>query len=139
MQVYAVSLWLLLFRIGAFSSGIAWGTAALLIYADDSIYQALLSFSLAGLVSGSLTSLSADRLSALGFALFAICPLTIRFVVDDSPTAFAMSAMTILFMIFVVSSSGRTAQELSRQIQHNNELRKTTGNDHEYTLKDSTL
>lgn len=124
MQIYAVSLWLLLFRIGACASGIAWGTAALLVYADDSIYQSFLSFSLAGLVSGSLTSLSADRLSALGFALFSICPLTIRFVVDDSPTAFAMSAMTILFMIFVVSSSGRTAQELRRQIQHNDALRK---------------
>lgn len=122
MQVYPASLWLQLFRLGACLTGIAWGSAAILIYANDSIYQALLSFSLAGVVSGSLTSLSADRLSALGFALFAVCPLTIRFVVGDSPTAFAMSAMTVLFMIFVVSSSGRTAQELRRQIQHNNEL-----------------
>ena len=124
MQIYASPLWLVLFRIGAFASGLAWGSAALLIYANDSIYQALLSFSLAGVVSGSLTSLSADRLSALGFGLLAISPLTIRIVIGDSPTAFAMSAMTVLFMIFVISSSGRTAKELRRQIQHNKVLLK---------------
>lgn len=124
MQIYASPLWLMLFRIGAFASGLAWGSAALLIYANDSIYQALLSFSLAGVVSGSLTSLSADRLSALGFGLLAISPLTIRIIVGDSPTAFAMSAMTVLFMIFVISSSGRTAKELRRQIQHNKVLLK---------------
>ena len=124
MQIYPVALWLVLFRIGALASGIAWGSAALLIYADDSIYQALLSFSLAGVVSGSLTSLSADRISALGFGLLAICPLTIKIVVGDSPTAFAMSAMTVLFMIFVIASSGRTAKELRKQIQHNDVLLK---------------
>jgi two-component system, LuxR family, sensor kinase FixL len=119
-QLYRPELWLIFFRAGACLGGIGWGAAPLLIYANDnSIYQALLSFSLAGLVSGSLTSLSADRFSALGFALLAVCPLTIEIIINNSPTAFAMSVMTILFIIFVISSSGRTQKELRTQIQQN--------------------
>lgn len=122
-QLYSPNLWLQIFRIGAWLGGVAWGAAPILIYADDnSIYQALLSFSLAGVVSGSLTSLSADRLSALGFALLAVCPLTVQIIINDSPTAVAMSVMTILFIIFVISSSGRTQKELRAQIQQNEAL-----------------
>jgi two-component system, LuxR family, sensor kinase FixL len=122
-QLYDPKLWLQFFRIGAWLGGAAWGAAPILIYAhDNSIYQALLSFSLAGVVSGSLTSLSADRLSAVGFALLAVCPLTVQIIINDSPTAFAMSVMTILFIIFVISSSGRTEKELRTQIQQNEAL-----------------
>jgi len=122
-QLYHPKLWLQFFRISACLGGIGWGAAPVLIYADgNSIYQALLSFSLAGVVSGSLTSLSADRLSALGFALLAICPLTVQIIIDDSPTAIAMSVMTILFIIFVIASSGRTQKELRTQIQQNEAL-----------------
>ncbi len=124
-QFYRPELWLVFFRVGACMGGIGWGAAPLLIYADNnSIYQALLSFSLAGLVSGSLTSLSVDRFSASSFALLAVCPLTIQIIIHNSPTAFAMSAMTILFIVFVVSSSGRTEKELRKQIQQNESLLK---------------
>jgi two-component system sensor kinase FixL len=122
-QLYQRKLWLTLFRIGAAAGGAAWGSAAILIYAkDNSIYQALLAFSLAGVVSGSLTSLSSDRLSAVCFALFAICPLSVRIVMDDSPTAFSMSAMSLLFIFFVITSSGRAQKELQKQIQQNQNL-----------------
>lgn len=119
-QLYQRKLWLILFRLGAAAGGAAWGSAAILIYAkDNSIYQALLAFSLAGVVSGSLTSLSSDRLSAVCFALLAVSPLSIRIVMDDSPTAFSMSAMSLLFMFFVITSSGRAQKELQKQIQQN--------------------
>jgi two-component system, LuxR family, sensor kinase FixL len=122
-QLYKQKFWLILFRVGVAAGGAAWGCAALLIYAKDSpVYQALLAFSLAGVVSGSLTSLSSDRLSSLCFALLAVCPLSIRMVMDDSPTAFAMSAMSVLFIFFVVVSSGRAQKELHRQIQQNEVL-----------------
>jgi two-component system, LuxR family, sensor kinase FixL len=122
-QLYSRQLWLLLFRIGAAAGGIAWGSAAILIYAkDNSIYQALLAFSLAGVVSGSLTSLSSDRISAVSFALLAVCPLSIRIVMDDSPTAVAMSAMSLLFIFFVITSSGRAQKELRKQIRQNEVL-----------------
>lgn len=121
--LYRAKCWLQLFRVGAWIAGIAWGAAPLLIYADDnSIYQALLTFCLAGVVSGSLTSLSADRLSALGFAILAIFPLTLLLILNESPVSVAMSVMTVLFIIFVVSSSGRTQKELRSQIQQNEAL-----------------
>lgn len=121
--LYSAKCWLQLFRVGAWIAGVAWGVAPLLIYADDnSIFQALLTFCLAGVVSGSLTSLSADRLSALGFSILAVCPLTLLLILNKSPVSVAMSVMTVLFIIFVVSSSGRTQKELRSQIQQNEAL-----------------
>lgn len=122
-QLYSAKHWLHFFRIGACLGGIGWGTAPILIYAGtDSMHQALLSFLLAGVVSGSLTSLSADRFSALSFSLLSISPLTIQIILNGSPTAFAMSLMSVLFIVFVISSSGRTQQELRAQILQNETL-----------------
>ena len=58
-QLYSATFWLRLFRIGVWLTGAAWGSSALLLFAhEDTIYQALLSFSLAGVASGSMTSLT---------------------------------------------------------------------------------
>lgn len=123
--LYSPKFWLQLFRLGAWLGGIAWGAAPLLIYSEDNpIYQSLLCFSLAGVVSGSLTSLSADRPSALGFAVLAVFPLTGLLILSQSPVAIGMSIMTLLFVVFVVSSSGRTQKELKSQLQQNELLRK---------------
>src|SRR6187551_2661357 len=67
-QLYSTHFWLNCFRLGVWLSGAAWGAAALLLFAhEDTIYQALLAFSLAGVASGSMTSLTVDKYSSLGF------------------------------------------------------------------------
>lgn len=122
-QLYSARFWLWCFRIGVWLTGAAWGTTALLLFADDNaIYQALLAFSLAGVAAGSMTSLTADKYSSLGFVILAISPLSVFIFLEEGPTAVAMSSMTLLFIFFVIASSTRTRRNMEEQIQKNQHL-----------------
>lgn len=126
-QLYSTFFWLNCFRVGVWLAGAAWGAAALLLFApDDTIYQALLAFSLAGVVSGSMTSLTVDKYSSLGFVILAISPLSIIIYLEDGPTAIAMTSMTLLFIFFVIASSTRVRHNMEDQLNKNFRLLQLT-------------
>ncbi len=126
-QLYTANFWLWSFRIGVWLTGAAWGTTAILLFAhDNAIYQSLLAFSLAGVAAGSMTSLTADKYSSLGFVILAITPLSLFIFLEDGPTAVAMSSMTLLFIFFVIASSTRTRRNMEEQIQKNQHLLQLT-------------
>lgn len=126
-QLYSTVFWLNCFRIGVWLTGAAWGTAALLLFAqDDTIYQALLAFSLAGVVSGSMTSLTVDKYSSLGFVILAISPLSVIIFLEDGPTAIAMTSMTLLFIFFVIASATRVRHNMEDQLNKNFRLLQLT-------------
>lgn len=126
-QLYSTFFWLGCFRIGVWLTGAAWGTAALLLFAhDDTIYQALLAFSLAGVVSGSMTSLTVDKYSSLGFVILAITPLSVIIFLEDGPTAIAMTSMTLLFIFFVIASATRVRHNMEDQLNKNFRLLQLT-------------
>lgn len=126
-QLYSSVFWLSCFRVGVWLSGAAWGTAALLLFAtEDTIYQALLAFSLAGVVSGSMTSLTVDKYSSLGFAILAISPLSVIIFLEDGPTAIAMTSMTLLFIFFVIASATRVRHNMEEQLNKNFRLLQLT-------------
>ncbi len=126
-QLYSAFFWLNCFRLGTWLTGAAWGSAAVLLFApDDTIYQALLAFSLAGVASGSMTSLSVDKYSSLGFVVLAISPLSIIIFLQSGPTAIAMTSMTLLFIFFVIASSTRARHNMEEQLNKNFRLLKLT-------------
>ncbi|MDO8341733.1 MAG: PAS domain S-box protein [Cellvibrio sp.] len=126
-QLYSTLFWLTCFRIGVWLTGAAWGSAALLLFApDDTIYQALLAFSLAGVVSGSMTSLTVDKYSSLGFVILAITPLSVIIFLEDGPTAIAMTSMTLLFIFFVIASATRVRHNMEDQLNNNFRLLQLT-------------
>ncbi len=119
-QLYSTFFWLSCFRLGVWLTGAAWGATALLLFAhEDTVYQALLSFSLAGVASGSMTSLTVDKYSSLGFVILAISPLSIVIYLENGPTALAMSSMTLLFIFFVIASSTRARNNMEEQLNKN--------------------
>jgi len=119
-QLYSTFFWLNCFRIGVWLTGAAWGTAAILLFAhDDTVYQALLAFSLAGVASGSMASLTVDKYSSLGFVILAISPLSVIIFLEDGPTAIAMSSMTLLFIFFVIASAARVRHNMEEQLNKN--------------------
>lgn len=126
-QLYSTFFWLSCFRIGVWLTGVAWGMAAILLFAhDDTIYQALLAFSLAGVASGSMTSLNVDKYSSLGFVVLAISPLSVMFFLEDGPTAIAMTGMSLLFIFFVIASSARARHNMEDQLNKNFRLLQLT-------------
>ncbi len=126
-QLYSTFFWLNCFRAGVWLTGAAWGSVAFLLFArDDTIYQALLAFSLAGVVSGSMTSLTVDKYSSLGFVILAISPLSVIIFLEDGPTAIAMTSMTLLFIFFVIASGTRTRRNMEDQLNKNFRLLQLT-------------
>jgi two-component system sensor kinase FixL len=126
-QLYSTFFWLSCFRLGVWLTGAAWGAAALLLFAhEDTVYQALLAFSLAGVASGSMTSLTVDKYSSLGFVILAISPLSIVIYLESGPTAIAMTSMTLLFIFFVIASSTRARHNMEEQLNKNFRLLQLT-------------
>lgn len=116
-QLYSTRFWLNSFRVGAWLTGLAWGSAAFLLFAPEaSIYQALLAFTLAGIATGSITSLTVDKYCSIGFVILAISPLSVVMLLQDGPTAFFMSGMTVIFIFFVIAGTARTRNTMIDQL-----------------------
>lgn len=117
-QLYPTHFWLVSFRIGAWITGLAWGSSAIFLFSSEaSIYQALLAFTLAGVATGSITSLTVDKYSSIGFVICAIAPLSIVMLLQDGPIAFAMSGMSLIFIFFVIAGTARTRNIMADQLQ----------------------
>ncbi len=115
--------WLTIFRCGVWLAGAAWGCSAFFMLATfNPTYQALLSFTIAGVTSGSLTTLAIDKQSALGFVVLSVCPLTLRLFMEHGPIALPMGIMSILYIIFVLSASTRARHNLEDQYNKNARL-----------------
>lgn len=112
---FSAHYWLICFRAGALLAGAMWGSASYFMFADyNTTYQALLAFTLAGVASGSLTSLAIDKLSAVGFVTLAILPLSIRLHAEQGQIAVSMSIMVALFIFFVLSAARRARKQLEQ-------------------------
>jgi PAS domain S-box-containing protein len=91
--------WLHAFIAGTALAGAVWGVGAWLLYPPDAIaHQAFLGVLVAGLTAGAVTSLSASLSAALAFMLFALIPLSARFLASDQDVIFALGLLTILFL-----------------------------------------
>jgi len=115
--------WLICFRIGTLLAGAMWGSASYFMFADyNTTYQALLAFTLAGVASGSLTSLAIDKFSAVSFVTLAILPLSIRLHAEHGQIAVSMSIMVALFIIFVLSAATRARKQLEESFAQKTRL-----------------
>ena len=110
--------WMRRFRISVFATGIAWGIGAALLFPHgDETHQVFLAFVLAGLSAGGITSLAIDRLSMLGFVLPMLLPLIANFAMEGGAISFAMGAMVVLFLLFIVINAVRAGHNLNENIR----------------------
>lgn len=117
---FSAHYWLTTFRIGALLAGFMWGSASYFMFASyNTTYQALLAFTLAGVASGSLTTLAIDKFSVVGFVTLAIVPLSIRLHAEHGQIAMYMSIMVALFIVLVLTASARARQQLENSFVQN--------------------
>jgi two-component system, LuxR family, sensor kinase FixL len=122
-QIIEITHWLFIFRGSIWLSGAAWGCSAFFMLAHyNPTYQALLSFTLAGVASGSLTTLAIDKLSALGFTVLTVSPLTLSLFMEHGPIAVPLGIMSILYIIFVLSAATRARNNLVERHDKNTRL-----------------
>jgi PAS domain S-box-containing protein len=94
--------WARRFTFGAGATGAAWGLAAVLFYAPESMTsQVFLPFVLAGLVGGSLTALTGYLPAFVAFYLCALVPYAMRLGLEADLPHLTMATLVVLYMIGV--------------------------------------
>jgi diguanylate cyclase (GGDEF)-like protein len=118
----AIGSWRNSFLLGAAASGILWGAAGILFFPEGSFpHQVFTSFVVAGMIAGSVATLSPVLAAFLFFSLPATVPIALQFLLRGSEIYFSMSVMAVLYglaMIAVakhVNSTLRTSLTLSQR------------------------
>lgn len=112
--------WSTLFFIGAVAAGAAWGIGAVIVFpVGDTAAQAFTAFVIAGVSAGGVTTLAAERKTALGFVLPCVVPFALRLLVEPGAYSATMGFMVAVYAV-VISAAGI---RLSRHITENIVLR----------------
>ena len=117
-------LWSILFTLGSFAAGSAWGAASIFLFPDDSIaHQVFIAFIIAGMTAAAVTTLSYIWRDALAFIVPALLLLIFRYLQLDTPISNAMGVMVTLYLIILLSSSKQFYQNNLQNIILRHETR----------------
>jgi diguanylate cyclase (GGDEF)-like protein len=118
----AIGRWRNSFLLGALASGVLWGVAGVLLFPEQSFpHQVFTSFVVAGMIAGSVATLSPVLPAFVLFALPAVAPIVVQFLLRGGEIYFSMSVMTMLYglaMIAIakhVNTTLRTSLSLSQR------------------------
>ena len=118
----AIGSWRNSFLLGAAASGILWGAAGVLFFPENSFpHQVFTSFVVAGMIAGSVATLSPILSAFVLFGLPATAPIALQFLLRGGEIYFSMSVMAVLYglaMIAVakhVNATLRTSLSLSHR------------------------
>lgn len=112
---------LILFRMSTVATGLIWACVPTFLFPENNIaVQAVLSFVLAGICAAAASSLSMDRISALGFILPPLLSLAVAFLMEGGKESITMALMTIFFSGFVVLSCVRSERQFCENIRLRN-------------------
>jgi diguanylate cyclase (GGDEF)-like protein/PAS domain S-box-containing protein len=112
------TLWLNRFRLGVAISGVMWGGAVLLLFpSHDVVGQFALSFTIAGLAAGGVTSYAIDSPSLFSFLVPLGLPLIVRLSAEGTPQSMTMSIMVVLFLGYVSISLRRSYGAMHENIR----------------------
>lgn len=92
------------FALGATLSGIAWGSAGVVIFPFESlVHQAFLVFVLGGMVIGAAGAYSVIKKVFFLYSIPTVSPIIIRFILYGDINHIAMAGMTLLFAALVTA------------------------------------
>lgn len=95
------------FRVSTTLAGLVWGLLALFCYPSDLSHQVFLAFVIAGVTSGAITSLAADRRASITFLFSSAGPLAIQMLRTQQQLSITMGVMVALFLAFTALSARR--------------------------------
>jgi len=102
-------VWRRWYIVGAALAGMAWGSAGILLFPDDSIiHQVFLAFVLGGMAAGAITTQAYAWTAILVFLCLCISPLVLRLLFEATPAGYAMSAMLLLHLLGLSLSARRS-------------------------------
>lgn len=93
-----IDRWRSAFILSAGCSGAMWGAAAVFMFpANAFVHQVFTAFVIAGMIAGSVATLSPMLLAFVAFAIPALLPISLQFLLHTDPVHFAMSVMAVLY------------------------------------------
>lgn len=103
---------------GTTASGLCWGSAGLLLFSPEGVFQqGVLTFVLAGMSAGSIISLSAFLAPSAIFLLLTLLPYCTRLFLEASTGAWQMGLMGLLFLAFMLLLARRIHQTVVRGLR----------------------
>ncbi len=106
---YAVkAMWLKRYRFLLLLSGVAWGSAGVILFAPhDPAHQMILVTMLVGLSSAAIVTLSTDLFCARVFPVAVLLPLAINLIAEKSGVTLGISLAILLYMAFLILNAKR--------------------------------
>lgn len=99
-----IGSWRHSFLLGATASGILWGAAGVLFFPESSFpHQVFTSFVVAGMIAGSVATLSPVLAAFVLFALPATVPIALQFLLHGGEIYFSMSVMAALYGLAMIA------------------------------------
>jgi diguanylate cyclase (GGDEF)-like protein/PAS domain S-box-containing protein len=99
-----IGRWRNSFLVGALASGVLWGAAGVLFFPEQSFpHQVFTSFVVAGMIAGSVATLSPVLAAFILFALPAMAPIAVQFLLRGGEIYFSMSVMAMLYGLAMVA------------------------------------
>ena len=115
--------WVWHLYVGAGVAGLTWGMAGFLLFPPESSAQLLITFALAGVATGGMTTLGILPRAYAAFLLAVVLPLSARLFMQQTETYTLMGLMTLVFISFLLTASHRIylAYAESQRLRYDNE------------------
>ena len=110
-------IWIRAFEVGTALSGIAWGSAAILLIPDDSFtHHTMLAFVFGGLCAATVAIYTASKFAAPSFTVFTLLPLIYSLHIIDEPLALPMEVLVFMYLLAIVLVMLRIHATMSESI-----------------------
>lgn len=115
--------WVRFFYLGAAAGGMTWGAAGFLLFPGDNSGQLLITFALAGIAAGGMSTLGILPGAYAVFVLTGILPFSARLLMLPGDSYAVMGIMSLVYIIFLLSASRRIyiAYTESQRLRFENE------------------
>lgn len=118
LPVKNISKWERSFTAGVVLNGLIWGSASIFLFPQESFaHQIFLTFVLAGMAAGAITSLSAIWKNIVIFLVLLLVPLMINLFLNGTDISVAMAAMVLLFMVLLMGMSRNFNQNIAKTLK----------------------
>ena len=108
-----VGIWRQRFTIGAGATGLVWGTTGIVFYSMDSaVSQTFLPFIVAGIVGGSLLTLTGSMQAFSTFLIGAMAPYLLCFILLGGTTHLVMASMITVYVAGLIALARPMCQSL---------------------------
>lgn len=109
--------------MGAATAGLTWGVAGFLLFPADSSAQMLMTFALAGIAAGGMSTLGILPGAYAAFLLAGVLPFSVRLFMQQDGSYTLMGLMSLVFVALLLLASRRahTTYTESQRLRFENE------------------